>query len=91
MTKHKGKCDIFFGSEHRLRKEEMEEQFDKEAKKDGDLQRVQQELLRKQQVASTLLEKFLWPSTATWEQLWEPKKERLIRSQVMKEESPKQR
>ena len=32
MTRHRGKCDIFFGSEHRLRKEEMEEQFDKEAK-----------------------------------------------------------
>ena len=28
----KGKCDIFFGIEHRLRKEEMEEQFNKEAK-----------------------------------------------------------
>ena len=27
-----GKCDIFFGFEHRLRKEEMEEQFNKEAK-----------------------------------------------------------
>ena len=29
---YKGKCDIFFGIEHRLRKEEMEEQFNKEAK-----------------------------------------------------------
>ena len=26
------KCDIFFWIEHRLRKEEMEEQFNKEAK-----------------------------------------------------------
>ena len=29
---HKGTCDIFFGIEHRLRKEEMEEQFNREAK-----------------------------------------------------------
>ena len=27
MKRYKGKCDIFFGIEHRLRKEEMEEQF----------------------------------------------------------------
>ena len=32
MMRYKGKCDIFFGIEHRLRKEEMEEQFNKEAK-----------------------------------------------------------
>ena len=32
MGKFKGKCDIFFGIEHRLRKEELEEQFNKEAK-----------------------------------------------------------
>ena len=29
---YKGKCDVFFGIQHRLRKEEMEEQFNKEAK-----------------------------------------------------------
>ena len=32
MRRYKGKCDIFFGIEHRMRKEEMEEQFNKEAK-----------------------------------------------------------
>ena len=32
MRRYKGKCDIFFGIEHRLRKEEMEEQFNGEAK-----------------------------------------------------------
>ena len=31
MRRYKGKCDIFFGTEHRLRKEEMEEQFNREA------------------------------------------------------------
>ena len=30
--RYKGKCDVFFGREHRLRKEEMEEQFNREAK-----------------------------------------------------------
>ena len=32
MRRYKGKCDIFFEMEHRLRKEEMEEQFNKEVK-----------------------------------------------------------
>ena len=32
MRRVKGKCDIFFGIEHGSRKEEMEEQFNKEAK-----------------------------------------------------------
>ena len=32
MRRYKRKCDIFFGREHRLRKEEMEDQFNKEAK-----------------------------------------------------------
>ena len=32
MRRYKGKYDIFFGTEHRLRKEEMQEQFSKEGK-----------------------------------------------------------
>ena len=32
MRRYKGKCDVFFGIKHRLRKEEMEEQFNREAK-----------------------------------------------------------
>ena len=32
MRKYRGRCDIFFGIEHILRKKEMEEQFNKEAK-----------------------------------------------------------
>ena len=32
MRRYKGKCDIFFGTEHRLKKEEMEEQFTRETK-----------------------------------------------------------
>ena len=34
MRRYRGKCDIFFGIEHRLRKEEMEEQFNKKAKEE---------------------------------------------------------
>ena len=30
MIIFEGKCDIFFGIEHRLRKEEMEEQFNQQ-------------------------------------------------------------
>ena len=33
MRRYKGKCGTFFGIEHRLGKEEMEEQFNREAKK----------------------------------------------------------
>ena len=32
MRRYKGKCDVFFVIEHRLRKEEVEEQFNKEVK-----------------------------------------------------------
>ena len=32
MRRYKGNFDIFFGVEHRMRKEEMEEQFNKDAK-----------------------------------------------------------
>ena len=31
MRRYKGAFDVFFGIEHRLRKEEMEEQFNREA------------------------------------------------------------
>ena len=68
LRRYKGKCDIFFGVEHRLRKQEMEEQLNKEAKKDGGSQRMQRELPIKQQavrMVSTYQEEFLWQSTAT--------------------------
>ena len=32
MRRYKGTFDVFFGIKHRLKEEEMEEQFDKEAK-----------------------------------------------------------
>ena len=31
MRRYKGKCDIFFGIEHRLERKEIEEQFNRDA------------------------------------------------------------
>ena len=43
MRTYKGKCDIFFGIEYRMRKGEMEEQFNKEQRKDGYLRLMRQD------------------------------------------------
>ena len=69
MRRYKGTFDIFFGIEHRLGKEDMEwrNSLTKRPRKDGDLQRVQQELLRKRQamrIVSTRQEEVRWQSTA---------------------------
>ena len=40
MRRYRGKYDIFFGIEHRFRKEEMEEQFNKEAKERMEVWRI---------------------------------------------------
>ena len=52
MRRCKGKCEIFFGIGHRLRKENWRNSSTKRPRKDGDLQRMQQELLRKRKVVS---------------------------------------
>ena len=68
MRRYTGNFDVFFGTEHRLRKEEMRNSSTKRPRKDGGLQRVQQELLRKRQamrIANTRLDEFLSQSTAT--------------------------
>ena len=83
MRRYQGTFDVFFGIEHRLRKEEMEEQFNREAK-EGWSFAVQQESLVKEgavRIERTHKKEFLWQSTAIWEQLWEQKKVRLSRSQ----------
>ena len=57
MKRYKGKCDIFFGIEHRLRK----------PRKDGDLQLTQQESPMKEQavrIESIHQEESLWQLTA---------------------------
>ena len=76
VRRYKGMCDVFFGLEHRLRKEEM---------RNSSTKRPRKEPLRKRQavrIVSTRQEEFLWQSTATWEQLWEQKKGRLSPSQA---------
>ena len=64
----------------------------REAKKDGYLQRMQQELPMKEQavrIVSTRHVVSLLQSIATWEQLSEKEKEQWHKSQAMREESPK--
>ena len=71
MRRFNGKCDVFFGIEHSLRKEEMEVQQRGEGRR-----RMQRESWMKEQavrIVSTHQEEFLWQSTATWEQLLERK------------------
>ena len=77
MGRYKGKRDVFFGIEHRLRKEEMEEQFNKEAKEgwifagDAGLQMKEQA----GRIRGIHQEVYLLQVTATWEHLLERKKE----------------
>ena len=47
MRRYKGTFDVFFGMEHRLREEEMEDQFNREDRKIVGLRRAQQESRRK--------------------------------------------
>ena len=49
MRRYKGTFDVFFGIEHRLRKEEMEAQFNRSQRRDGDLLLMQQQSLMKEQ------------------------------------------
>ena len=46
MRRDKGKCDIFFGIEHRLREGEMQEQFSKEGKEGWRFHRFQREQMQ---------------------------------------------
>ena len=63
MRRYKGKCDMFFGIKHRLRKEEMRSSSTKRPRKDRGLQRMQRESPMKQRtvrIVSTHQEEFLW-------------------------------
>ena len=92
MRRYTGKCEIFFGTEHRLEKEEMEEQFNRERqRKDGDLQRTQQESPIKEQavrIVSTRRVESSLQSIVTWEQLSEKEEEQWHQSQAMRVELP---
>ena len=72
MRRYRGTFHIIFAVEHRMKKEEMEEQFNKEAMQGwrcaADAARI---IVTTQavKIAGTLREEFLSRSTATWEQL----------------------
>ena len=87
------KCDIFFWIERRLRKEEMEEQLNREAKEGlrfaAYAVRITHEKGQVVKTGSVRQDESSWQSTAAWEQFWEQRKTILFRSQVTKEESPK--
>ena len=56
MRRYRSAWDIFFGIEHMMRREDVEEQFNKAASRDGGLQPTQRESPKKMQavmVAST--------------------------------------
>ena len=92
MRRFNGTFEVFFGIEPRLRKEEMEEQLNKEAREGWGFAASAARITEERQelrIASTRQEEFWWQSTATLERLWEQKKERLSRFQEMKEESHK--
>ena len=92
MRRYKGTFDVFFGMEHRLRKEEMEEQFNREGKEGWRFAADAATITRARASSEDRTHTsggFLWQSTATWEQLREQKKGRWSRSQEMKEELPK--
>ena len=76
MRRFRGKCDVFFGIEHRMRKEEMKEHFNREAKEGwrfaADAARITDERASSED-ESIHQEEYLWQSTATWERLWELK------------------
>ena len=86
---HKGTCDLLW-DEHRLRKEEMEEQFNREAKEVMEIfQRTQKESPMTEQavrIVSTLRVESLLQSIVTWGQLSEVQKEQWHQSQVTRAE-----
>ena len=65
MRRYKGKCDICFGIHHRMRKEEVEEQFNKEARITDERAGIED---RKHTSGGVFV------STATWGQWLEQKK-----------------
>ena len=93
MRRHTGTFDFFFGPEHRMKKEEMEEQFKKAAKPGwsfaADAARITDENASSEDRKHTSGEGFLLLSTVTLEQFLGKKKEQLSPSQATKEELPK--
>ena len=70
MNRYKGTVDIFFGIEHRMRKEEMDEQFNKDVKQGwmfaADAAMITDENASRK-IASVRLMESSWQLIATWE------------------------
>ena len=81
MRRYREKCDVFFGIEHSMRNEEMEEQLNIESPRMGGcLQPMQQEARMNGQarrIEDIHQEEYLWQSTASWERLWKLNKGQL--------------
>ena len=95
MSRYKGTFDIFFGIEHKMRKEEMEEQFnDRSQIRTEDLQPTQQESSMKMPSSEdrkhTSGGVFCYSGQLLWEQLLaKKKKEQLSQFEATREELPK--
>ena len=91
MRRHNGKCDIFFAIERRLRKEEMEEQFNREAKEGwrfaADAARITDARAGSEDQNQTLGGVFV-AVDSNLDRLLERKKEQLHQSQATRVESP---
>ena len=85
MRRYIGKCNIFFGIERGLRKEELEEQFNRKAKEGwrfaADAARITDERAGREDRQHTSGGVFCCSRQATWEQWLDQKKEQSFRSQ----------
>ena len=92
MRRYKGTFDIFFAVEHRMRKEEMEEQFNKEAKQGwrlaGDAARITDENARSEDHKHTSEGVFVAVDSNLRADIGKKKKEQLSQSQATREELP---
>ena len=92
MRRYKGTFDVFFGMEHRLRKEEIEEQFNREAKEGWrfatSAARIMEEMAGDDDREHTSGGVFVAIDVA-WELLCVQKKGQLSRFPEIKEESPR--
>ena len=88
------RCDIFFGMEHTLRKEEMEEQFNKEAKQGrrfaADAAIISDGIVSSEDRKHKRREEYALLSTAIW-QSWVQKKEQRHQSQATRVDSGSER
>ena len=88
MRRYKSTFEIFSGFEHRMRKEEMEEQVNKEAKQGWRFPSDAARIIDGNAISTRREESSLLP-TAIREQKFAKKMEWLSQSQAMREELPR--